>query len=65
MKYLAAYLLAQLGGHEHPTAKDISKILAAVGVDADAAQAEKVVASLSGKDVNAVRIFPRFGILTL
>ena len=27
MRYVAAYLLAALGGNEHPSAKDIKKIL--------------------------------------
>lgn len=42
MKYLAAYLLAQLGGHASPSAKDITAILSSVGIETDAAQLKKV-----------------------
>merc|ERR1712212_48720 len=53
VRYVAAYCLAALGGST-PSLKDIEKVLAAVGVDCDAAQAKKVVAELDGKDLKAV-----------
>ena len=53
MRYGAAYLLAALSGSA-PSAKDIEKILASVGVDCDAAQAKAIVAAMQGKDVNEV-----------
>lgn len=54
MKNLAAYLLAVLGGNNSPAAADMKKILAAVGIDADEAQMEKIVAELAGKNLEEV-----------
>ncbi|KNE54557.1 60S acidic ribosomal protein P2 [Allomyces macrogynus ATCC 38327] len=54
MKHIAAYLLAALGGKTAPTAADVSAILASVGVDADSAQLNKVIAELDGKNVEEV-----------
>lgn len=42
MRYVAAYLLAALGGNENPEAKDIKKILESVGIEADNTRLEKV-----------------------
>ncbi|KAK4313887.1 hypothetical protein Pmani_014819 [Petrolisthes manimaculis] len=53
MRYVAAYCLAALGGAS-PSAKDIEKVLASVGVDCDAALAKKVVSELEGKNLAAV-----------
>ncbi|KAI5479186.1 60S acidic ribosomal protein p2 [Pseudohyphozyma bogoriensis] len=52
MKYIAAYLLLTLGGNASPSAADITSLLATVDITADSEQVEKVVAELSGKDVN-------------
>ncbi|KAG5270357.1 hypothetical protein AALO_G00191740 [Alosa alosa] len=54
MRYVAAYLLAALGGKESPDAADIKKILESVGIEADDTRLEKVVSELSGKDVEVV-----------
>ena len=43
MKHIAAYLLLTLGGNTHPSAADITALLAEVGIDADAAQLTKVL----------------------
>lgn len=51
MRYVAAYLLAVLGGKEAPTTADIEKILSSVGIEADATRLSKVVADLKGKSV--------------
>jgi len=51
MRYLAAYLLAVLGGNENPGEADIKKILSSVGIDADAEALKKVIASLKGKNL--------------
>merc|ERR1712198_814104 len=53
MRYVAAYCLAALGGST-PSLKDVEKVLAAVGVDCDAAKAKKVISELAGKDLAAV-----------
>ena len=54
MRYVAAYLLATLGGNNNPSAKDIKGILEAVGIEADQDRLDKVVSELSGKDINEV-----------
>ena len=57
MRYVAAYLLANLGGNDSPSAKDIKKILESVGVNVDDEKLNKVVSELDGKDINEVFIF--------
>lgn len=51
MRYLAAYLLAVLGGNENPSENDIKRILSSVGIEADGALLKRVVKELSGKDI--------------
>ena len=51
MRYVAAYLLATIGGNASPSVDDIKKILGSVGIEADAAKAEKVVKELTGKKI--------------
>ena len=46
MRYVAAYLLAALGGNETPESKDIKKILESVGIEADDACMTKVQSRL-------------------
>ncbi|XP_029103709.1 60S acidic ribosomal protein P2 isoform X2 [Scleropages formosus] len=54
MRYVAAYLLAVLGGNNSPSAKDIKNILSSVGIEADDECLNKVISELNGKDVNDV-----------
>lgn len=42
MRYVAAYLLAALGGKENPSSSDIKKILESVGIEADKTRMDKV-----------------------
>lgn len=42
MRYVAAYLLAVLGGNNNPSAKDIKNILGSVGIEADDERLNKV-----------------------
>merc|ERR1712215_456878 len=51
MRYVAAYLLAVLGGNKSPSAGDIKKILTSVGIDADDACLTKVIGELEGKEI--------------
>jgi large subunit ribosomal protein LP2 len=51
MKVVAAYLLAVLGGNDHPTAKDIKNILKSVGADADEQTITKLIDELADKSV--------------
>ncbi|CAJ0937246.1 unnamed protein product, partial [Mesorhabditis belari] len=52
MRYVASYLLAVLGGNEHPSVADIENILGAVGIDADGEKAKLVVSKLKGKTIS-------------
>ncbi|XP_068450301.1 60S acidic ribosomal protein P2 [Clinocottus analis] len=54
MRYVAAYLLAVLGGNTSPSAKDIKAILGSVGIEADDERLSKVISELNGKDINEV-----------
>lgn len=54
MRYIAAYLLLQIGGNASPGADDIKKVLGAGGVDVDEDRLSKLLSELEGKDVNAV-----------
>ena len=49
MRYIAAYMLAQLGGNHDPTPKDIEKIVTSVGIECDKQRAEKVCNDLKSK----------------
>lgn len=52
MRYVAAYLLAVLGGKASPGSGDIEKILSSVGIEADAERLKKVIGELNGKSVD-------------
>lgn len=54
MRYVAAYLLANLGGNDSPSADDIKTILGSVGISAEDDKLEKVISELKGKDINEV-----------
>merc|ERR1712227_640083 len=54
MRYVAAYLLAQLGGNDAPDAAAIKAILGSVGVDADEEKLNKVISELSCKAIDDV-----------
>jgi len=52
MRYVAAYMLAVLGGKENPVAADIEKILSSVGIEADKEALTKVIKELTGKKID-------------
>ncbi|OBZ73769.1 60S acidic ribosomal protein P2 [Grifola frondosa] len=52
MRHIAAYLLLQIGGKASPSAADVKSVLGAVGIEADDERLEKLIAELSGKDIN-------------
>ncbi|KAL7461021.1 hypothetical protein ACHAXS_001456 [Conticribra weissflogii] len=54
MKHVAAYLLLVLGGNASPTADDVTKALASVGVEADAESLQRFMSEMEGKDLNEV-----------
>ena len=43
MRYVAAYLLAVLGGNQNPSKGDMEKILSAVGLEIDDDKIDKVL----------------------
>ena len=51
MRYIAAYLLLQIGGNNSPSSDDIKKVLGSVGIDADEDRLSKLLSELEGKDV--------------
>lgn len=51
MRYVAAYLLATLGGKDAVTAGDVEKILSSVGIEVDAEKLALVIKSLAGKNL--------------
>merc|ERR1711929_15464 len=51
MRYVAAYMLAVLGGNEAPSASDLKAIIESVGVGFDDEQASTVVGKLAGKSI--------------
>ena len=54
MRYVAAYLLAVLGGNSSPSTSNIKDILESVGVSFDDEKASTVCKKLEGKDINEV-----------
>lgn len=52
MRYVAAYMLAVLGGKASPSSADIEKILSSVGVEIDTEKLKKVISSLAGKSID-------------
>lgn len=52
MKHIAAYLLLQIGGNPSPSADDITKLLATVGIDPDTKQLDKLISELDSKSIN-------------
>lgn len=61
MRYVAAYLLATLGGNKEPSASDIEAILETVGIEVDQERLSKVISELSGKNINEVMaLFPEY-----
>ncbi|KAF4111532.1 ribosomal protein, large P2, like [Onychostoma macrolepis] len=54
MRYVAAYLLAALGGKDSPSTGDIKKILDSVGIEVDDTRMSKVVSELNGKNLEEV-----------
>lgn len=54
MRYVAAYLLATLGGKSNPSKEDVQRILESVGLDVDDEKLSKVISELEGKDIKEV-----------
>ncbi|CAE6440393.1 hypothetical protein ACGC1H_003588 [Rhizoctonia solani] len=54
MRYIAAYLLLQIGGNASPGKDDIKKVLTAAGVEVEEERLDKLLSELEGKDINAL-----------
>ncbi|KAG7400672.1 60S acidic ribosomal protein P2 [Phytophthora boehmeriae] len=54
MRYIAAYLLAVLGGHPTPSTNDVEKILNASGVETDKERVAALVKAMEGKSIDEV-----------
>ncbi|KAJ4473789.1 60s acidic ribosomal protein-domain-containing protein [Lentinula aciculospora] len=54
MRYIAAYLLLQLGGNSSPSAADIKKVLSAVGIESEDERLDKLISELADKDINGL-----------
>ncbi|KAF7309717.1 Ribosomal protein 60S [Mycena indigotica] len=52
MRYIAAYLLLQIGGNASPSAADIKSLLATVNIDADEDRLNKLVSELKDKSID-------------
>ena len=52
MRYIAAYLLLQIGGKTSPSAGDITNLLSTVGIDCDSERLDKLLSELSGKSID-------------
>ena len=51
MRQIAAYLLAVLGGNNHPSVEDLRKIFQAGGVEFEEEKATQLINELKGKNV--------------
>lgn len=65
MRYVAAYLLAILGGKAAPNQTDIEKILSSVGIEVDAEKLKKVISELNGKNIEEVIAEGMFNIIAI
>ncbi|KAM0887459.1 hypothetical protein ACQ4PT_029034 [Festuca glaucescens] len=54
MRFVAAYLLATLGGNASPTKDDVRAILGSVGAEVDEAKLEMLFKEVDGKDLAAL-----------
>lgn len=54
MRYIAAYLLLQIGGNASPSAADIKKVLSAVGIEADDSRLDSLISELEGKSIDTL-----------
>jgi large subunit ribosomal protein LP2 len=51
MRFIAAYLLASLGGNQSPTKDDVRAILGSVGANVDEDKLEMLFKEVEGKDL--------------
>jgi len=56
MRNIAAYLLLQAGGNENPSAADVKKLLAVIGIETDDDRLKCLISELKGKSTAEVRL---------
>ncbi|KAJ4494917.1 hypothetical protein C8J55DRAFT_497946 [Lentinula edodes] len=56
MRYIAAYLLLQLGGNSSPSASEIKQLLSVVGIEAEDDRLEKFLSGVQGKDLQELKL---------
>ena len=54
MRYIAAYILAKMGGNNSPTVNDIATIIGSVGVHFEEERANMLISQLHGKDLEEI-----------
>ena len=54
MRYVAAYVLAVIGGTENPTEDDIKKIIGSVGVESKDDKIKLVIDKLKGQNIEGL-----------
>ena len=54
MKYIAAYMLAKLGGKENPKVEDIKEIIESIGIEYEEEKAEEICFKLNHKNINDI-----------
>jgi large subunit ribosomal protein LP2 len=54
MRYVAAYMLAVIGGNGQPKKEDIKTILSSVGIDAEDDRIDIVLKQMKGKNMESV-----------
>ncbi|KAJ7126565.1 ribosomal protein 60S [Mycena crocata] len=52
MRYLAAYLLLQIGGNASPSAADVKAVISTVGIETDDARLQKLISELKDKSID-------------
>ena len=55
MRYVAAYMLAVLGGNEQPSADDVRTIIESVGVEVDESSLKILMDKLEGKNIHDIQ----------
>ena len=60
MRYICAYILAQMGGNENPSVEDMRQIIGSVGAEFEVELAERIVKELKGKDIGELMDEGRF-----
>merc|ERR1712080_675666 len=54
MRYIAAYMLAALGGNESPSKADLEKILGSVAIKADSDRIDIIMKEMKGKNLETL-----------